>query len=188
MKCDTVRPQLPSYAAGNLGSAETAGVDTHLAGCPECRGGLAATRKLRALLAFKRREQPDEFFFRTFLTDFHRRLISDMAHRRTPGSRVRDLLDALGVPGSLAARLAYGGAFAIFILSVALVHHSMNRPSMAPVAQQAEPAPAGPSVVEIDSKFNQLVLAENQGAPKSVYVLDRVAYKPAHHGSDVIEF
>ncbi len=193
MKCDKIQIHLPLYAAGHLESGEAPAVRSHLDGCPDCRASLAKTMRLRSLLAFKRHEQPDEFFFRTYLTEFHRRLISDMSKQTTFWSRAREAFARWEFGDSL-PRLAYGAAFAVFVLSLYLAHVAMQSGTAVTVAQQhdsgksAVVASAGPSVVEIDSNFNHLVLAENHPGKNSVYVLDRVAYKPSNHGSDVIEF
>lgn len=194
MKCDKIQIHLPSYAAGHLGSGEVPAIRAHLDGCPDCRTSLEKTTRLRSLLAFKRHEQPDEFFFRTYLSNFHRRLISDMA--RQPASIWTQVREAFTrwETGSLLPRLAYGAAFAVFVLSLYIARGSMDSSTAPAVAlrddsgKTAVVAASGPSVVEIDSHFNHLVLAENHAAKNPVYVLDRVAYKPSNHGADVIEF
>jgi hypothetical protein len=50
MNCPDVRACLPALAYGDLGPAETARVEEHLARCPECRREWAGLRAVRRLL------------------------------------------------------------------------------------------------------------------------------------------
>ncbi len=50
MRCDEVRSLLPEHASGGLADPLGLGVETHLAGCPECRAEFAALRGICALL------------------------------------------------------------------------------------------------------------------------------------------
>jgi len=50
MRCDEVRSLLPGHADGGLADPFGLGVETHLAGCPDCRSEFAALRNVCALL------------------------------------------------------------------------------------------------------------------------------------------
>ncbi|HSL82580.1 MAG TPA: zf-HC2 domain-containing protein, partial [Thermoanaerobaculia bacterium] len=48
--CERVRDRIDPYLDDDLAQVETAGVEAHLEGCPDCRSELAAARSLRAAL------------------------------------------------------------------------------------------------------------------------------------------
>ncbi len=190
MTCDTVRPYLSLIAAGSLESSHARRVDEHLGECADCQASLAKTRKLRSLLALKRHEQPDEFFMRTFTAEFHRRVCSEMVQKPSFRQKLTELISIARQRMGI-VHYSSAAALAVLVLSVFVVHISTSgisseSPKGTVIAQAASVSTEDRSVVAVESRHNELVLATGQ--PKSVYVLDRVQYEPATHGSVVLAF
>jgi len=185
MTCDSIRPFLSTL--DSLDVAHAGRVNGHLAACPDCRGEVVRIRKLRNLIALKRHEKPDEFFLRTFNESFHRRLVSEMAQK--PSFRVK-FAELAGIVRERFGLIPLSSAaIALVAITVFMVHISApmkDAPKPAVVAKAAPAPQADRSVVEVESRLNQLVVASRQS--KNIYVLDRVQYEPATHGSTVLAF
>ncbi len=126
MKCEKIRPLFAPFEAGGLDAGLADRVKDHLCGCPSCRGFLERTHKLRALLALKRHEQPDEFYYRTYLPEFHRRLYSNMVRPKSLWGWVRAALELNNrVIFALRAGTVLAGAILV-MLSLYTAHLSLQ--------------------------------------------------------------
>jgi hypothetical protein len=192
MKCEKARTLFPVLAAKRLQGSEKIEVESHLTDCPSCATALEKTRKLQALLSLKRLEKPDEFFFRNYVPEFHRRLYTDVVQERSRSfwTKLREAF-SFEIQGAFALQ----SVAAILLLGILGFGYHLYSPSAAqkintsPEVAQISSASAvsGASVVEVDSRFNELVLA-NPSGKSSIFVLDRVAYKPSNHGPVVLQF
>lgn len=192
-KCEQVRPYLPAFAARSLEGSERLQVEQHLGHCPACEAGLARTRKLQSLLSLKRHEKPDELFIRNFLPEFHRRLFAQVAQSQSQSfwSRLKQVFVPAEGQGMLWPSVSLGAVTALVAVSFYFAHISVQEPVSNQVASRSEKlAPAvaenGPSVIEVATGMNQLVLDDTSS--RSIYVLDRLSYEPLMHGPSVLQF
>jgi len=195
MKCEKARPFLPALAADRLDDLAAGEIHQHLAGCAVCRSSLEKSRRLRMLLSLKRHEQPDAFFFQTYLANFHRRLYSEMIQKRSVWSRIREAVSVKSRPFGwlLRASTAMAG-IGLVLLGLYAVQLSVKNHTSQPVAhhlskeQPAHVTAAQVAIVEVESHPNQLVLADSPTDKSAVYVLDRVTYKPSTYGAALLVF
>lgn len=159
-------------------------VASHVSTCESCSVALEKTRKLQQLLALKKHEQPDEFFMRTYVSEFHRKLYADVVKNqsRSIWSRIREAFTVDVEWTSVAQSMA-----AVVILGVIGYHFSPFSTSSRTANHRTNSRVSSSEVVEVESRYNELVAAKS--ADKSaVYVLDRVSYKPANNGPVVLQF
>ena len=194
MNCKKARTYLPSLAASGFEGRTGKRVADHLTQCPDCQMSFEKTRKLQALLALKRHEQPDEFFFRTYVSEFHRRLCSEMIRRKPFWSVLQTIFEpAIRATRVLGATLSLAAAMVILLgLYSSHVTTESNRIQQ---ARNRESQTHRVAAVETTSTFpkihpvsNDIVWNNNSSDQKTVYVLDRVANTPAAHESVVLTF
>lgn len=189
MKCEKIHPYLSEMAAGELQGGLGLEIHEHVEGCADCRGRLESTRRLRSLLSLKRAEKPDEFFLRTFVAEFHRRLLADMVRKPDFFRQMWDALATWWESARILPRPAYGLA-AIAALVIFLGLYAIRSPleSVPPRSLQQPKHLAEETVVEVPSRFNHLIMANNQAGGNRVYVMDRVDYEPAAHAPVIVQF
>jgi hypothetical protein len=179
MKCEKARTFFPVLAVNRLQGSEKSEVEHHLKNCNSCSASLEKTRKLQALLSLKRHEQPDELFMRNFVSDFHRRLYADVVQERSRSTLWTRISEMFSFDISL---IRVGQSFAaLMILGVIAFQFYPAKSS-----QNGSISKNDESVVEVESRFKELVVANNSDS--SIYVLDRVAYKPSNNGPVVLQF
>ena len=194
MNCKKARIYFPSFAACDLEGRAAKRVADHLMHCPDCQMSFEKTRKLRALLALKRHEQPDEFFFRTYVSEFHRRLYSEMIKRKPFWSALRAIFDrASGMSWVLRATIPVAAAMVILLgLYSSHVSQENNRALEAVFRQSQAHHVAVVRSESLSSKvhpvWNDMVLNDRPLDRNTVYVLDRIANTPAAHESIVLSF
>jgi hypothetical protein len=103
---DSVARLIPWYAAGSLGPAESAEVETHLAGCDECRDLLALARGFRRLAPHARQEALFDHIQAQRLVEFAenpgalepeaRRFITTHIQSCTPCAEALEILEDMG--------------------------------------------------------------------------------------------
>ncbi len=189
--CEKVRRYLPSLASENLSSvSDDRMIHQHLEDCSDCQKSLEKTRRLQALLQWKRDEQPGEFFFRTFGEQFRRRLYAEMARKRTLWDRICNAV-AHKEPSHLLLRLTYMTGLCVIVLSLYTAHILMenNAPqSLSSNQYQKSPIKAKePVIVEVSTKSDHLVFTEHTSNKGPVYVLDLMRYEPSTRGSDILQ-
>lgn len=192
MNCQKIRQLLPAFAAQGLEGSNEHKVKAHLDHCADCKGSLAKTQKLRALLALKQHEQPDEFFFRTYLSEFHRRLYSQILQKPSFLGKLNEIF-LWNRPARFLWRVSSAVLMLVLTMSfymtyVTAPNHSTEFLSSGDdtVRQNIGIATRAPSVVEVESRFNQLVLADKPS--HSIYVLDRLNYEPSTRASAILQF
>lgn len=200
IKCEKVRFHLATFSVGEVGRSEAEKIEEHLAGCANCRENLQVIQKLHALLVLKRYEKPDELFLRTYLTEFHRRLLSEIVRKVPFWERVLKAFSWSERWGEIPLRFRWGAAVGIVLIGFCTVYVSVKKETPYPFrhhraqgfAFQSSWAEAttSPEVssTEVASNFNHLILADNPPDKNLVYVMDRVHYEPFTHGSIVLEF
>jgi hypothetical protein len=192
MRCESVQKSLPAFVGNSLAGSEIKTIQEHLHTCSECQGSLAKTRKLRSLLALKRHEKPDEFFLRSFVPEFHRRLSAEIVRKPTFWTRCREAFSLDNTPAYLCLRVFRYASVAVAALVFYTAYLSYKQPSSTLVSGQkqevefSKQASSTDGVVEVASHRSQLVF-ENRGAD-SVYVLDRLNYDNSTHGPIVLTF
>ncbi len=189
MTCDIFRPFLSLKLSGSLDAKQARRVEAHLEKCPSCQADLVKAGKLRRLLALKRHEKPDEFFMNTFTAEFHRRVCAEMVQKPSFTQKLSELFEIVRQRMGI---VSYSSAAAVAVVAICLFAVHVSTPGIPAeiskttfVAKAAPASQADRSVVEVESRLNELVLATSQ--PKSVYVLDRLQYEPPH-GSTVLAF
>jgi len=192
MNCKKMRTQFSSFAASDLEGRTAEKVADHLKQCPDCQTGLEKTRKLRALLSLKRHEQPNEFFFRTYLAGFHRRLHADMLRRRTFRDALRDVFESAVRPAWILRATLPIAAVLLVLVGVYFWHTSeenhrvrqalQNQPVSRPIMTASNTGSAG-----VRSVWKEMVNA-NPSDPNVVYVLDRLANHSAAHELVIFTF
>ena len=195
ISCEKVRPYLPALAGGDPENRIAAQFHQHAADCPDCRKDLETSRRLRSLLALKRHEKPDEFFFRAYLSEFHRRLLSEIVRKKSSlWERIREVMTPGWGPADILLRLSYSAAIGVVVLSLYTARISLESggPSHFVYHQakgySVETSPSLPSAVEVASSPRHLILANNYAGKKPVYVLDRVNYESPRQGTVVLQF
>ncbi|MDD2709014.1 MAG: hypothetical protein PHV34_13595 [Verrucomicrobiae bacterium] len=178
MKCKMVQEYLPMLAVRELEGQLGEQISEHLETCAACRNELAGARKIHALLALKRYEQPDEFFSRTFLDKLHQRLEAEERVQETWWSKVQAGLESLrGIP---AMGVAAAAACLMLFLSVA---------ALSPTGQRSEVKLAihRPVLTEAvqPAQVSDMVVRNDQNV---VYVLDRVASNSVAYEPSILTF
>jgi hypothetical protein len=186
MKCEKARTFFPILAAQRLQGSDKTEVELHVSGCPECTTALEKTRKLQSLLGLKKHEQPDEFFLRTYVSEFHRRLYTEVVQERSLGfwSKMVEKF-SFQISWPIAAQ-----TLAVILVLGTIGHHfyfSSSSPAAVAMFKNFSKLTKTDSVVEVESRVNELVVS-NKSDQNSVYVLDRVSYKPSNNGSVVLQF
>jgi hypothetical protein len=179
MNCKKVLAIIPSISP-SLEDIDFKDVRTHLESCPSCQTSYSKTQKLRSLLALKRHEKPDEFFVRTFTSEVHRRVCSEMIQRPSLWTRLRQAFTWESRPVSI---FAYSTVFGAIVLSLCTVHLVTRNSNSHSLARSTSPSVMGGeaySVVEVESRVTQLIEAEQSASGSAVYVLDRVQYDSSH--------
>ncbi len=168
MKCEKVREFFPGLAANHLEGSQLDTVRMHLNGCPDCEKSFEKTKSLKALLALKRHEKPDEFFFRTYTAEFHRRLYNDLLQKQMFWNRLKETLIEKTPAYFLMRGMKYAGVVILtFILSSAYFQRQG---------------------VHREGRFaNHTVSAKQQVVGKESS-LDQASYQPTTHDSFVITF
>lgn len=187
MNCKKARPLFSLLEGGELEGQVAGGVRGHLEGCSECRGLAARSRRLQALLALKRHEQPDEFYFRTFLSGFHRRLYADIVRRKSLWSTIRAALELDHRVGFAlrAATLCAGGA--LVSLSLYTSHLSLQT-NADQLAMNASDRSSRGVAHPVESSWSEVAVADHRAQTRTKYVLDRVSYSPTLHETSVLSF
>ncbi len=183
--CKKVQRLLPMFAGESLEKIYADQIHAHLSNCSSCQSHFEKTRKLRSVLALKQHEQPDDFFFRNYLSEFHRRLYRDMLQ---PRSLWRKIGDALGMNQRLDLVLRGVGigvfaTVAIIILSLYSVHLSKTS-----FVRQAKWASIQSPETKVPLATSDFVLGDNLSNQKTTYVLDRVSYNLRAHESSTLTF
>lgn len=182
MNCHQAREFLPLLDAGSLDTQVTQQVSEHLQACPVCQVSLEKTRKLRAMLALKRYEQPDELFLRTFVADFHRRLDAAPAVSEGWWARLRTTFE-LDDRAVMALRASVA-LVAVLLVLVGVHFYGAMRNGTAErqvAVRRSQLPPAGLST----SPWSDVVVKSDQN---TVYVLDRVAYTASTHEPAILTF
>jgi len=193
MKCDQVKTFLPVLAAQGLEPEHATRLHRHVDGCVVCRTGFERARKLRAILRLKQHEQPPSFFYQNFVSEFHQRLYASAMQRSSWWDRIRDALDT-GRRADIILRTSYAvTAFAAVLLGVYTSHLSVKSSLLREQALQQPPsrtvtAAASRQSALSHAPWSDVVWSSESSERKTVYVLDRVAYKPATHGSSFLAF
>lgn len=192
-KCQKVRSFFPLFLAQNLDECDSKLVKLHLDQCPNCQKSLEKSRNLRTLLSLKRYEQPGEFFFRTYVSEFHRRICSEVLQKNSIWFRLREVFSAqIGAVHWMIRAVSYSAGLAVILLSLYTAHLSMkNSVSESAFARRVQMDHDGKlsPVVDVTSHTSDLVLAsDNSSGRASVYVLDRVDYKPSTHAPILLSF
>lgn len=200
MKCAKVCLQLAAFSSGEIGDSEGKKIQEHLAGCANCRESLRTTQQLRALLALKCYERPDEFFFRTYLVEFHRRLLSGIVREIPLWAKVCKIFSFGDGWKRIYLRFGWGVFVGVVFLCFYIAHVMIEKRSSAHLAlgyskgissqtfQDEASALSDLSPMEVASTFNHLILADNHSNKNLIYVMDHVHYEPSSHGSVVLEF
>ena len=185
ISCKKVYQLLPRLAAESLEKDGTEQIHAHVKSCPSCQGHLEKTRKLRAILALKQYEQPGEFFFRTYLSEFHRRLYRDMLQPRSLGRKIKDAL-GLNQRLDLVLRGVGIGIFAsVAMLTLSFYITDLSKSSF---SHQTNWVSNESRKTTIPSATSDFVLSDNISSQKTVYVLDRVSYNLKAHESPTLTF
>jgi hypothetical protein len=188
MRCEKVSRHLPALVADQMDSREAVSVRKHLANCPDCAKSFEKTKSLRSLLSLKRHEKPDEFFLRNFVPEFRRRLCLEVIQKPSKWERMQELWAAFWTPSVFMRTVRYS---AVVLVTLIIASVYFNRESSAPMVatHRASTTVSEESIVEVESSINQLAVANLQsGSKESVYVMDRIEYQPATHGSRIFTF
>ncbi len=200
MKCEKVCLHLAAFSVGEIGEGEEKKIQEHLAGCANCRESLRTTQQLRALLALKRYERPDEFFLRTYLAEFYRRLLSGMVREVSLWTRICKIFSLGEGWKGIDLRFGWGVFVGVVFLGFYVAHVSIEKRNSAhlvlgdsngissQIFQDGASALSDSSPMEVASTFNHLILVDNHSNKNLIYVMDHVHYEPSSHGSVVLEF
>jgi len=160
MKCEKARTLFPVFAAKRLQGIEKTRVESHVADCPDCSDALMKTSRLQMLLSLKRHEKPDEFFFRNYVPEFHRRLCADVVQKQSRSfwTKIRESF-SFETNWIFAAQ----SFAAIFVLGIIAYHFYPAASSHKATIHQIASKNSG-AIIEVESRSNELVLANNVAA------------------------
>ncbi len=104
---------------------------------------------------------------------------------------IREIFSMVKGWARLLVRVSYGMTAAALAFTIYLTQSSLQNPSPQHFVKNralVEIASSEPTVVEVESRLNHLVLATAKPQKGTVYVLDRVNYEPNQNGPYVLEF
>ncbi len=187
MNCKKARPLFSLLEGGELEGQVAGGVREHLESCPECRGLATRTRRVQALLALKRHEQPDEFYFRTFLSGFHRRLYADLVQRKSLWGTIRAAFELDQRAGFALRAATFCAGVALVTLSLYTSHLSLQT-NTEQLAMNAADRLSRNVARPVDPSWSGVAVADHRAPARTEYVLDRVSYSPTLHETAVLSF
>jgi len=181
MNCRQTKQLLHDCADGRLTESVARDVQRHVAECSDCRVFQHRDRQLQQLLAVKRHETPGPNYFNNFLGEFHQRVATATALRRTFWQRLSDRfhLDPIVVLRS-SFMPALGAAFVVALLL---------RGSILP-ARVEQPSPPSLTAYQALSLASApaLLAAAQADFRTPRYMLDRITATPASYEVASIHF